>query len=82
MSKADLVRDLFLNPVEAHLTLFPSRHPYDSPPFHKEMIRLYWSSDPRVVILSFRGSAKSTLAEETIALKALIHGFGGRARHP
>jgi hypothetical protein len=39
------------------------------------MVRLYWSKAQRVCILSFRGSAKSTLAEETIALKAIIKDF-------
>ena len=75
MSRETLIRKLFENPIEAHLTLFHKRHAFKSPKFHREMISLYWGKDQKVAILSFRGSAKSTLAEETIALKALIKDF-------
>jgi hypothetical protein len=75
MSREALIRKLFEEPRQAHLTIFDKRHSFDSPAFHREMIELYWGEDQKVVILSFRGSAKSTLAEETLALKALIHDF-------
>lgn len=75
MSREALIRELFDNPRQAHLTIFDKRHTFESPEFHREMIELYWGEDQKVVILSFRGSAKSTLAEETLALKALIHDF-------
>jgi hypothetical protein len=75
MSRFALIKKLFEEPRQAHLTIFDKRHTFDSPAFHREMIELYWGEDQKVVILSFRGSAKSTLAEETLALKALIHDF-------
>jgi hypothetical protein len=75
VSRSDLVRNLFNDPVEAHFAIFPKRHAFASPSFHEKMISLYWGDDPKVAILSFRGSAKSTLGEECIALKALIHDF-------
>lgn len=75
MSRETLIRQLFDNPRQAHLTIFDKRHTFESPQFHREMIELYWGEDQKVVILSFRQSAKSTLAEETLALKALIHDF-------
>lgn len=75
MSRETLIRQLFDNPREAHLTLFRKRHTFDSPKFHRDMISLYWGKHQKVVILSFRGSAKSTIAEETIALKALAKDF-------
>lgn len=75
MSRETLIRQLFDNPRQAHLTIFDKRHTFESPEFHREMINLYWGENQKVVILSFRGSAKSTLAEETLALKALIHDF-------
>lgn len=75
MSRETLIRKLFEEPRQAHLTIFDKRHTFESPAFHREMINLYWGDDQKVVILSFRGSAKSTIAEETIALKALVKDF-------
>jgi hypothetical protein len=69
------IKDLLRNPVEAHLALFHDRHKFLSPPFHRNIIELYWSYYEKVAILSFRGSAKSTLAEETLTLKALLKDF-------
>jgi hypothetical protein len=75
VTRTSLVRKIFEDPVEAHLTLFPKRHAFESPNFHEKMISLYWGDDQKVAILSFRGSAKSTLGEECLALKALMHDF-------
>src|ERR1700680_4765204 len=75
MARVDLIEKLFANPIEAHLAIFEKRHPFQSPKFHRDIIGLYWSKAEKVVVLSFRGSAKSTIAEETICLKALVKDF-------
>ena len=75
MSREDLILTFLDDPVQAHEVIFHKRHPYDSPKFHSDMIELYWSDEQNVVALSFRGSAKSTLAEETLCLKAIVKDF-------
>lgn len=67
---------IFDDPVYAHERLFRRRHPDATPPFHTEMIRAFHShAIPRLLAMAFRGGAKSTVAEETIALQALLQNF-------
>ena len=61
------------NPYAAHQALFD--HQFEAAPFHKQMAELYWSSAERGAVQCFRGSAKSTLAEESIILQALFKRF-------
>ena len=61
------------DPFKAHEVVFP--HKFPSAPFHKEMIELYWGAEEKVAMLCFRGSAKSTRAEESIILQALFGRF-------
>lgn len=58
------------NPVEAHEVVFSHRHSSKSSEAHKELIRLYHSDLPYVIGMCHRGFAKSTLLEETAAIKA------------
>jgi hypothetical protein len=52
--------------------LFAHRHPQKSPAFHKTVIDAWFSSDPRVLVEIFRGGAKTTRAEEALAVMALF----------
>lgn len=65
-TRADLASLYLKDPIKAHGIVFP--HEDKTAPFHKELIRLFHSSQPNVVALCFRGAGKSTVAEETIAL--------------
>lgn len=62
--------------VLAHQVLFRHRHPDDTPPFHREMIQDFHSPDPYILWLAYRGSAKSTISEEGVALRACFQEFG------
>jgi hypothetical protein len=59
----------------AHRVLFAHRHPNRSPPFHRELILDWHSSEMSVLDMVFRGGAKSTIAEEAIVVKALYREF-------
>ena len=67
--KEELVARLAKDRVLAHRVLFAHRHEDATPAFHEEIIRLWSTPLPRHSLLkSFRGSAKSTLAEESLLL--------------
>ncbi len=59
----------------AHEVLFKHRHPLRTPPFHLQMIDIFHSPHPQVVIEAFRDAAKSTVAEEGIVVGALFREF-------
>ena len=59
----------------AHAVLFASRHKHKTPPFHYEIIERFHSSAPRLCEKAFRGSAKSTIAEEGMVLAACFREF-------
>jgi hypothetical protein len=50
--------------IRAHEVLFARRHEHPFAPYHRLMMADFWSDVPQMVFLGFRGSAKSTLAEE------------------
>ena len=56
------------NPEIAHAVFFNGYHGDDPAPFHVEIIKAWHSDVQNVLTLAFRGSAKSTLAEEAITL--------------
>jgi hypothetical protein len=62
-------------PRLAHEAIFKARHPIASPDFHLDMIDLMHAPDEKGVIEGFRSSAKSTRAEEAVALMALYKRF-------
>jgi len=68
--REQLILEFAADPGTAHQTLFKHRHPDDTPPFHDELVELWHSSTPNVLVLAFRGGGKSTLAEEAIVLEA------------
>lgn len=70
-----VIERLARNPRLLHATLFPHRHPDETPDFHLEMIDAWWSADPHVGTEAFRGGAKSTIAEEAITGMALLRMF-------
>lgn len=71
----EVIATFVRNPILAHRTLFRHRHAQDDAPFHRRLIELYHSSLPRVLAMIFRGGAKSTLAEECVAVKACTRQF-------
>ena len=56
----------------AHDVVFAKRHPNKTPDFHRQMIMDFWSPEEFVGTEAFREGAKSTVAEEGIALMALF----------
>jgi len=66
---------LMAEPWLAHQILFKARHPASTPAFHLEIVALWHSSTPKVLIQAFRGAAKSTLAEEAIIVQALFRQY-------
>jgi len=73
--KEDLIVRLGLDHRLAHQALFPHRHPDATPPFHFEIIDDLHGPSHRVLELAFRGAAKSTIAEEYIAIDACYQRF-------
>lgn len=64
--KEQLLRTFISDKPLAHKMLFPHRHKDATPDFHKEIIDLLNSASNLVVLMAFRGAAKSTLVEEYI----------------
>jgi len=66
----ELVSRLAGNRPLAHALFFKDRHANEDAAFHHQM-EISWASDiPNVLDMAFRGSAKSTKAEEAITLEA------------
>lgn len=64
----------------AHQIIFRHRHqhgghPIEPAPFHREMVVDFWSDDRYSILLAFRGSGKSTIGEEDIALAAVLRRY-------
>lgn len=59
----------------AHRIIFAAGHKNRTPPFHEEMIRFLHGNHRNVCIIGFRGSAKSTLAEEAVVIRAAFREF-------
>jgi hypothetical protein len=72
-AQAEAIERLYRDRRRAHRVLFP--HTHETPEFHGEIIDLFHGADPAVCIIGFRGSAKSTLAEEGLTIKALFREF-------
>lgn len=66
--RAVLLAKLKARPWLAHQFFFAGRHSYPSAPFHRELVEDWFSSHPRVLHKAFRSAAKTTHAEEAIAL--------------
>lgn len=68
---SDLVELYRRDRYRAHEGLFERRHESKTPKFHRQLIRDLWESGARRVIVGFRGSSKSTRAEEMVAICAV-----------
>src|SRR6516225_5234768 len=68
--REQLILEFAAEPIVAHQALFEHRHSAETPRFHDELIELFHSSIPKLLVMAFRGGAKSTLAEEAILLEA------------
>lgn len=73
--KEAAIRAIGSDPRMAHRVLFEHRHSNRTPPFHNEIIDLWHSDYPRVLIEAFRGAAKSSIAEEAITVQAALRRF-------
>ena len=73
--KSEIILKLGREPRLAHAVLFGHRHPNLTPDFHYEVIDLWHSPHPRILIQAFRGAAKSTIAEESIIVQACLRQF-------
>jgi hypothetical protein len=62
-------------PWTAHQALFAHRHHDLTPQFHGEIIQLWHSSLPSIMLMAFRGAGKSTLSEEAIIVGACLRDF-------
>lgn len=58
------------NPILAHHVVFAKNHTHATPDFHHVIITDFWSDEEFVLTEAFREGAKSTVAEEGIALMA------------
>ena len=73
---AILFKRLYEDRVLAHRVLFAHRHSSRTQPFHEAMIRDWHNVGvPRLLEMAFRGSAKSTIAEEALTLLAGFREF-------
>lgn len=70
MDKREILLELLRDKPLAHGVLFARRHSDETPAFHLQMLRDWYSPHRRVLTLAFRGGAKSTRAEEAIIIEA------------
>lgn len=75
MDHKSLLLEISRDKMLAHEVVFTERHTDETPPFHPEMVSAWHSSHPRVLSMAFRGSAKSTRAEEAIIIGASLREF-------
>ena len=68
-NREDAIRRLAANRPAAHALFFRERHQNANAPFHHDMERDWASDTPYIITMAFRGSAKSTKAEEAITLE-------------
>jgi|SRR5579864_483861 len=66
--RAELLHRFYADRRLAHRELFGHRHKNETPEFHARIIDGFHSHDPMRCTIAFRGSAKSTIAEEGMLL--------------
>jgi hypothetical protein len=67
-----LLESFFNNKFLAHDILFAHRRKNISPPFHQDLLRLFYSDTQYAIGEAFRGGAKSTLMEEYVIMCCLF----------
>lgn len=70
-----VIIELGRNPRLAHASLFRHRHPQATPDAHYEAIDLWHSVSQFVLLMAFRGFAKSTIFEEGATVEACFGQF-------
>ena len=73
--KIALLQAFYQNRYIAHDELFRSRRKNQSPAFHQDILRLFYSDHQYCLAEAFRGGAKSTLIEEYALLSVLFKDF-------
>jgi hypothetical protein len=73
--REDVILRLGRNKRLAHASLFGHRHPNVTPDLHYEIIDLWHSPSPKVLLMAFRGAGKSTLSEEAVIVEACLRQF-------
>jgi hypothetical protein len=68
----EVLLKLSRNRILAHEVLFKHRHPNETAPFQRDIIRDWHSAEPWLLEMVFRGGAKSTIAEEAILIKSAL----------
>ena len=71
--RAEIIESLWRDRRLAHRFVFT--HEHESPPFHGEIIDRFHSQARYTCDIAFRGSAKSTLAEEALVLMGCFREF-------
>ena len=66
----EVVHYIRTNPLVVHGRFFAHRHPQASAPFHKQMLLDWYSTEPQLQHIVFRGGAKSTTGEEAVTIIA------------
>lgn len=66
----DVILRLGRDRILAHQVLFRHRHTDSTPDFHHEIINLWHSQLPKVLVMAFREGGKSTIAEEAFVVGA------------
>jgi hypothetical protein len=59
----------------AHQLIFGDGYSHEPAPFHESMIDLFWSDTEKSLFASFRGSAKSSIAENAFTIGAVTEAF-------
>ena len=77
---AEAIRLIEADKWTAHSLLFRHRHQLNgrivpSADFHEQFVNDFWSDEQYRIDLAFRGSAKSTTAEESITLAVALRAF-------
>lgn len=75
MDTEHIIRRMHADRRLAHRVLFKHRHPAETAPFQDEMSELFHSEEKHVLVLAFRGSSKTTKAEEWLIIEALFSQF-------
>lgn len=72
MDRRDLLLEIGRDVVLAHEVLFAERHADPTPRFHVEEIEAWHSEHRQVLTIAFRGSSKTTRAEEALCIEAAL----------
>lgn len=75
LSNDAILKSINIDRALGSAMLFGHRHRHPTPPFHIQIMDLWRSADPLVVIEALRKGAKTTLAEEFLLMEAAFGNF-------